>query len=359
MPDTPQTGISATDAVIEMDKMDAEADKAAALEGGDETAKETAAAEAKAAERDAELAAKAAEDEAAKSDEKKDEDVLTPEEEAAAKEALEAENAKRGAELHTVTVDGKEEKVTLDEALKGYMRQKDYTQKTQHAADLRKEAEAELQQTRTGRRQYAEGLQTVQKALETINGKEPDWAQVKAEHPNEYPQLFADWQVRKGEFAAINTELDRVAMEEAADRIKQRAALLTTERQKFVEAVPEFGDAAKAPALTQKLYAAAKLYGFSSEEVDNTPSSALLRMLNDARQFHEIRAAQKSLADKRAAAQAAEAKATASGKHPAAAPGGPKGADVRASKKAQDAVDRLASTGSMDAATAALEALGM
>ena len=36
-------------------------------------AKETAAAEAKAAERDAELAAKAAEDEAAKSDEKKDE----------------------------------------------------------------------------------------------------------------------------------------------------------------------------------------------------------------------------------------------------------------------------------------------
>ena len=141
MPDTPQTGISATDAVIEMDKMDAEADKAAALEGGDETAKETAAAEAKAAERDAELAAKAAEDEAAK-DEKKDEDVLTPEEEAAAKEALEKENAQRAAETHTVVIDGKEEKVTLDEALKGYMRQKDYTQKTQHAAELARAAVA-------------------------------------------------------------------------------------------------------------------------------------------------------------------------------------------------------------------------
>ena len=171
--------------------------------------------------------------------------------------------------------------------------------------------------------------------------------------------MFADWQQRKEHFAAIKTEQDRVVQEEAADRLKQRASLLTTERQKFIDAVPEFGDAAKAPALAQKLYAAAKLYGFSPEEVDNTPSSALLRMLNDARQFHEIRAAQKSLADKRAAAQAAEAKATASGKHPAAAPGGPKGADVRASKKAQDAVDRLASTGSMDAATAALEALGM
>ena len=354
MADTPQSGISAVDAVIEMDKMDAEADKAAgvkpALEGGDETKEETAEAEKVAAEADAKAAAAAAAAE---------EEVLTPEQEAEAKAALEAEEGKRATETHTVVVDGKEEKVTLDEALKGYMRQKDYTQKTQHTADLRKEAEAELQQHRTARQQYAAGLETISKALETVSGKEPDWNQVRTEHPNEYPALFADWQQRKEQFAAISAEQDRVVREEATDRFKQRAALLKTEREKFVEAVPEFGDAVKAPVLAQKLYATAKLYGFSPEEVDNTLSSALLRMLNDARQFHEIRAAQKSLADKRAATQAADAKAAASGKHPAAAPGGTRGAETQSTKKAQAALEQLASRGSTDSAVAALEALGM
>lgn len=47
--------------------------------------------------------------------------------------------------LYTVKIDGKEAKVTLDEALKGYMRNEDYTRKTQSVATQRQEL-AQMQQ---------------------------------------------------------------------------------------------------------------------------------------------------------------------------------------------------------------------
>lgn len=45
-------------------------------------------------------------------------------------------------ETYTITVDGKEETVTLDELRNGYQRQQDYTRKTQEVAETRKRLEA-------------------------------------------------------------------------------------------------------------------------------------------------------------------------------------------------------------------------
>ena len=49
-------------------------------------------------------------------------------------------------ELHTVTINGEEHQVPLEELVKGYSRHSDYTKKTQEVAEYRKGAEAAIQQ---------------------------------------------------------------------------------------------------------------------------------------------------------------------------------------------------------------------
>ena len=64
-----------------------------------------------------------------------------PEEEAEEESEAESEEPDEEAEeelLYAVKVDGSEQEVTLDELMKGYSRQSDYTKKTQELAEGRK-----------------------------------------------------------------------------------------------------------------------------------------------------------------------------------------------------------------------------
>ena len=77
----------------------------------------------------------------------------TPTEEEGAEEAEAAADDEEADEasdtmdqLVTVKIDGKEEQIPLKEAIAGYQRQADYSRKTAHVAEMRKQIEAEAQQ---------------------------------------------------------------------------------------------------------------------------------------------------------------------------------------------------------------------
>ena len=69
----------------------------------------------------------------------------TEEESEVEDESEESDEEEEVEELYTLRVDGQEVEVSLDELLKGYSRQSDYTKKTQEIAEQRKQAE-QLQQ---------------------------------------------------------------------------------------------------------------------------------------------------------------------------------------------------------------------
>lgn len=78
------------------------------------------------------------------------------------------EGADEQPELYTVKVAGEDVQVTLDEALKGYSREQDYTRKTQaHAAQVR-EDEQRISQARD---EYVAKLDTVRQIIETSQPK--------------------------------------------------------------------------------------------------------------------------------------------------------------------------------------------
>ena len=355
MPDSTPTpasaGATVAAAAQEMDALDTAAEAAdksksdavvpASTEGGDATAEELAAAELAALESEQHPVEK------------------TDEEKTAEQDAAQAK-AQKAAERHALKMDGKDVELTLDELKELASKGGDYTKKTQQAAEIRKAAEAELQEHRAARQQYGEGLAKVKSALEAMLPPEPDWTKVRAERPDTYPQEFADFQVQQKHLAALTAEQERVVQEEASDRLRQRAEFTAAERERFVAAVPEFVDPVKGPELREKIYTAAGRYGFTKEQVDDTSSASLLLMLNDARKYHEIVAARKVLdAKMKAAATAAAAVEPAGGKLPTAAPGGGRKAPTPDQKAAEVALASLRRTGSVSDAAAALDALDL
>jgi hypothetical protein len=194
-------------------------------------------------------------------------------------------------ETYTVKVDGKEVTVTRDELVKGYSRTADYTRKAMELAEQRRKFEAEeLTPVRTQRQQYLHGLEEVQKAIEALTPKEPDWQQLRQSAPPEvFAAAWAEWDQRAKQLAQITAERDRVKALEAQDAEKGFRAYVQTEHAKLAEVLPDWQDTAKGPALKKELSEFAKSRGFTDEELGQVYDHRLVVLLHDAYQGHKAK----------------------------------------------------------------------
>ena len=122
-----------------------------------------------------------------------DPEVEEEDEEEEVEEELEEESEEE--DVYSVRVDGEDHEVTLDELLKGYSRQSDYTKKTQEVANQRAQIEqlanqynSEVTQIQAERQQYIESLQSVlQGSMSELDQfANIDWQSLKESNPLEY-----------------------------------------------------------------------------------------------------------------------------------------------------------------------------
>lgn len=234
-----------------------------------------------------------------------------------------------------VVIDGVEQTVTLEEALKGYSRTADYTRKTQEVAAQRKAQDAEFQAVRGERAKYAALMTQLEQALQE---PAPDWARIQREQPEEFPTLWASYQQRETERAAVAEE--RVKAQEAVQRDKatEYQQYVETEQAKLFDAIPEWKDADKAKAEKSELVAFAKELGFSQEELKGVADHRLVVLLRKA-MLHD-----KAQAKRPAIVQQIEKIKTATP--------GPKPTAKKPTSDVTKARQRLAKTGSIDDAAA-------
>ena len=118
-------------------------------------------------------------------------------------------------ELYKVVVDGQEQEVTLDELMKGYSRQSDYTRKTEKLSQERKaleernaEALRRSEEAKIKRDEYAQNLRLLSEQLKA----EPqiDMDQLYREDPAEYVRVKADQDKRKELLQASIQEQQRL-----------------------------------------------------------------------------------------------------------------------------------------------------
>jgi len=203
-------------------------------------------------------------------------------------------------ELYAVTVDGEEVGVNLEELMRGYSRQSDYTKKTQQVAEDRREMESlqekynsEIAQIQAERNQYVEALNRVVQntSSELDKYSNIDWVALKESDPIEYV-------TRRDEYREAQDNIKKIQEEQVVASRRQQFAqkqnyeqVVSAERGKLVEFIPEFADDSKRKAIVDSIQSYAITQGFTSDELDNLVDHRSVVVLDKARKYDEMQKA--------------------------------------------------------------------
>lgn len=249
--------------------------------------------------------------------------------------------------LLKLKIDGIEQEVPEDEVKNGYLRQSDYTKKTQALAEERRKFEAEERAAvRQERQLYQENLERVQAALQALTPpEEPDWAVESARMtPEEFTQHYAQWKANRTRLERVEAEQARVRALQEEDHHRVRQARLVEEQERLEQAIPDLKDPEKGKALRSDLIAYAKSVGFTDDDLAGVEDHRPLVLLHKARLWDESQKRRPSL-EERVDRELSALKPTGTKPAPKA--------------KAVDALrQRVLSSGSLEDAAQLLDALG-
>ena len=180
-----------------------------------------------------------------------------------------------------IEVDG--EQITLDEVGKSYMRQADYTQKTQELAEQRKAFEAE----QTSIAQEREHLKQMLEFAGKNSEPEPDWVQLATDDPLEYTRQRAIFDAKKAENEVATAERDRLNQIEAQQRQANAAKYVEEQKDILSDTIPELkgetGQQYRSDILTYMANC-----GWSKDEIGQMYDSRAVIAIDKARKYDAI-----------------------------------------------------------------------
>lgn len=255
-------------------------------------------------------------------------------------EEIEDSEEEQQPQVFTVKVDGKEVEVTLDELQKGYSRTQDYTRKTQQIAEVRKQAEAELQAVRAEREQYAQLLGALEEQVQKATQPNIDWDRLYSEDPIEWVRQRELMRENQEKNAAIQAEKKRLSELSQQEQMQQHQMLLQQETEALMAAIPEWKDSKKAAAEKAMLVQFGQKIGFSPDELKNVVDHRAVLLLRKAALYDQMMSKRKDIKP-----------VTNNGPKPAK-PGA--AGRVSSNTEAMRAQQRLAKTGRVDDAADAI-----
>jgi len=282
-----------------------------------------------------------------------------PEEEEEAEEAEEeSEEPDEEAEeelLYAVKVDGAEQEVTLDELMKGYSRQSDYTKKTQELAEGRKAIEdmyhqynSEINALQHERQQYVGALsQVVQNSLAGLEQfNNIDWETLRQDDPIEYlskrdelTQMQAQLQANQANMQQAQAQQSQAVAQQRQQRQQQAAEYHLTQLE---EKLPEWKDQDKKTEIWNEAREYALGQGYSENEFDGLIDHRHLLILRKASMYDKL--------------QNSDVKSKKLKNKPKVVrPGSPQSKSAKNKSKRTAQMKRLKGTGHIDDASALLE----
>lgn len=191
---------------------------------------------------------------------------------------------------YKVKASGEEIEVTLDDLIKGYQREADYTKKTQTLAEQRKQVEAErqvIEQAKSQRDQYQERLAMIESALRTYAPQE-NLEALKETDPIGYAVKVAEQTQREKQLQSVQMERARIAQQQQAEQSQNLNSHLAVEAQKLAEAIPEYADEQKSVQVKKDIRDYAKKIGWSDEELASVYDSRAVLTLYRAMQYEKL-----------------------------------------------------------------------
>ena len=205
------------------------------------------------------------------------------------------ERAVEGEEfVYAVNINGEEHQVPLDELLKGYSRQSDYTRKTQELSDQRKEIEAnhtqwnaEIQQIQMERQQYGNAQQNV---IENSMGNldqfaTVDWDALKNSNPLEYITKRDEFREAQDKVRQVQYQQQQAQQTYQQESQRNHQRVLQEEHGKLIEALPEWQESQSRQKLSSEIKDYALSQGYTSEEIGSLIDHRSLMTLYKAMKF--------------------------------------------------------------------------
>ena len=287
--------------------------------------------------------------EAAPVEESQDEDTVNPSdvpymeqelEEAPAEEAVAEEEATQDINenseepSYTVKVDGSEMEVTLDELLRGYQREADYTRKTSELSleksrhnDMMQQSQSEINQKLS---KLTELTSAAQQELQTEYSN-IDFEKLYEDDPVEAARL--EHKMRK---RAEN--LQRIQEETRNNQMNEFQKYLQEQQAKVATMIPDFADPAKASRIKSEMRTYLTKLGYNNNEIACVYDSRQVMLIKDAMAYDKLKKSNVKVTKKVAKAPKV------------VKPGVPKTKAEQASKQRRDKLNHLKKTGSVRSA---------
>lgn len=187
---------------------------------------------------------------------------------------------------HELDVDGKKEvkKLSLREYQQGYLRQQDYTRKTQEVARQRAEVQEQARQAKVeATKEYAQKLDVIQAALVKVAAPElgtVDWDKLANEDPAEFVRLSNRATKLNQVLSAIETEKSAAAKRAEEEEQKKHTETWQRSLEVLQRDIPEWGT-----PLVEKLVTTGKnVYGVDPAQWRD---AGMIKMLHDAMRYRD------------------------------------------------------------------------
>ena len=235
-------------------------------------------------------------------DEPLEEDVLEEEaeeesEEESEEEELDEDESEEEPDVYVVKVDGEELEVSLDELVKGYSRQSDYTRKTQELAGQRDEMTKlqqqwnnEISQAQAERQQYIDALgQFVQNSMGGLEQfQNVDWENLRQTDPIAFVTKKEELREAQDRVRQAQEEQAGVNKQQQEETAKLRQLAIQEEHAKLVAAVPEWNNTEKRGKMASELSSYALEQGFTKEELQQLIDHRSLLVLMKAQKYDAL-----------------------------------------------------------------------
>lgn len=183
--------------------------------------------------------------------------------------------------------------VTYEELRKGYLRQQDYTVKTQEAAALRQQAESHAQALAQQRQQVDQVLTTAMQFQASQMPKEPDWAALAADpDPRNMIMARAAWDQHVLKLGQLETARQANARAAEIEAHQNYTATMNSEYEQLTQKVSEFKDPKKRAEAKERMVNYAAEVGFTPAELANLGKAKgdhrLLMVLDEAARYRAL-----------------------------------------------------------------------
>ena len=247
----------------------------------------------------------------------------------------------------TLEVDGEEK--TIEELRSGFLRQKDYTRKTQELAENRKAMEAQYQEIERERAEYAQLLPAMAERIQQAAEQEPDWDTLYDTDPVMAAKAERQWRKeqegRVAQLQAVQAEQQRMQQIEAQKQQQMQQSYLEQQRHILPDIIPEWRDKKVAATEATQIRDFLLGEGFSEQDVSGMSNATLVKL------------ARKAMLYDRGETRANEVKAKPKKPRTKTLKSGSRASQPKRTSAAQEAQNRARKTGRVNDAAAAIKAL--